>query len=123
MSLKQGIHFEISERKVLLRIMDIVAVLGLLYLIGKTFHFDYFTVTKENWIWSLVLAVYIFVFGTVFEMYDLQASSKFDVTLKNIVLTSSVTVLVYLFTPVLTPFLPEKRLQIVFFYVCIIPNL
>ena len=120
MSLKQGMHFEISERKILLRIMDIVAVLGLLYLIGKTFHFDYFTVTKENWIWSLVLAVYIFVFGTVFEMYDLQASSKFDVTLKNIVITSSVTVLVYLFTPVLTPFLPEKRLQIIFFYVIII---
>ena len=116
----KGIHFEISERKILLRIMDALFVLGILYVIGASFHFDYFTVTAEEWIWSLVLALYITFFGTVFELYDLKASSKLDTSFRNIVLTTSLTVLVYLFTPVVTPFLPEKRLQVVYFYLAII---
>jgi len=68
----------------------------------------------------LVLALYITIFGTVFELYDLQASSKLDTTFRNIVLTTSLTVLVYLFTPVITPFLPDKRVQILYFYLALI---
>lgn len=120
---KKGIHFEISERKILLRVMDVVSVLGFLYLIGSSFEFDYFTVTKEQWVWSLVLGLYITVFGTVFELYDLKASSKLDTTFRNIVLTTSLTVLVYLFTPVVTPFLPVKRIQVLYFYLAIIAAL
>jgi exopolysaccharide biosynthesis polyprenyl glycosylphosphotransferase len=120
MSTKQGIHFEVSERKVLLRILDVVSVLFVLYLIGLFFDFEYFELTKENWIWSLVLIVYLSIFGTVFELYDLRQSSKIDTTFKNIVLTASVVVLFYLFTPVVTPFLPEKRIQVLYFYLAII---
>ena len=120
MSKKKGIHFEISERKILLRVMDVVFVLGMLYIIGKSFDFEYFTVTKANWLWSLVLALYITVFGTVFELYDLKASSKLDTTFRNIVLTTSLTVLLYLFTPIITPFLPDKRLQVLYFFLAIV---
>jgi lipopolysaccharide/colanic/teichoic acid biosynthesis glycosyltransferase len=38
---------------------------------------------------------------------------------KSIVLTSSITVLVYLLTPLYTPVLPSNRLQILFFYLAI----
>ena len=93
MTSNKGIHFEISERKILLRVFDVLAVLIGLYVIGYTFEFDYFTVTKENWTWSLVLALYITLIGTVFELYDLQKSSKLDTVFKNIVLTASITVL------------------------------
>jgi exopolysaccharide biosynthesis polyprenyl glycosylphosphotransferase len=117
---KRGIHFEVSERKILLRFMDIVFVLGILYIIGASLHFEYFTVTREQWLWSLVLTLYITVFGSIFELYDLQASSKLDSTFRNIVLTASLTVLVYLFTPVVTPFLPDKRVHILYFYLAII---
>jgi len=117
---KKGIHFEISERKILLRIMDTLSVIGVLYFVGSSFHFEYFTVTKAQWFWSLVLAFYITIFGTVFELYDLKASSKLDTSFRNIVLTTSVTVLVYLFTPIITPFLPEKRIQVLYFYLAII---
>ncbi|MBT8260768.1 MAG: sugar transferase, partial [Bacteroidia bacterium] len=120
MSTKKGIHFEVSERKLLLRAFDILFVFLALYTIGNIFHFDYFTITKENWTWSLVLAVYILVFGSVFELYHLKRASKLDVTFKNIILTTSVTVLFYLLTPVITPFLPEKRIQIIYFYLTII---
>ena len=116
---KQDIHFNISERKILLRIMDIVFTLVALYFISNTFAFDYFTITKENWTWVFVLVLYITIFGTVFELYDLQKAGRLDAVIPNIVLTASVTVLFYLLTPIFTPSLPDNRLQIVYFYLAI----
>ncbi|GAA4267976.1 exopolysaccharide biosynthesis polyprenyl glycosylphosphotransferase [Hyunsoonleella aestuarii] len=119
----RSIHFNISERKVLLRIFDILFVLGVLYLVGTVFQFDYFTIRKENWTWVFVLILYISVFGTVFELYDLQKSSRMDQVTSNIVLTVSVTVLLYFLTPFFTPFLPDNRLQILYFYFSILAAL
>ncbi|TWO34357.1 sugar transferase [Seonamhaeicola sediminis] len=115
-----SIHFNISERKLLLRIFDLFFVLLLLHLVGTGFHFDYFTVSKENWSWVFVLILYISVFGTIFEMYDLQKSSKLESVWTTIVLTTSTTVLFYLLTPFFTPFLPDNRLQIFFFFASIL---
>ncbi|GAA3784404.1 exopolysaccharide biosynthesis polyprenyl glycosylphosphotransferase [Corallibacter vietnamensis] len=117
---KQEIHFNISERKILLRLIDVLSILGMLYLVSASFDFDYFTIDKENWTWILVLAVYLSVFGTIFELYDLQKASKSDKMIGSVVLTASVTVLFYLLTPFYTPFLPTNRLQIVYFYLAII---
>lgn len=118
--LKKGIHFNISERKVLLRIFDIISILVVLYFVSNTFDFDYFTITKENWRWIFVLIIYISVFGTIFELYDLQKASKLEKVLANIVLTVSITVLFYFLTPFFTPILPDNRLQILFFYFAIL---
>ncbi|EGV44427.1 sugar transferase [Bizionia argentinensis JUB59] len=116
---KQAIHFNISERKILLRVVDILSVLLALYFVSNWFHFDYFTITKQNWTWVVVLIVYLIVFGTVFELYDLQKASRKDKVFANIVLTSSITVLFYLLTPFFTPILPSNRLQIAYFYLAI----
>lgn len=116
---KKNIHFEISERKVLLRIFDIVSVLVLLYLVGLVFKFDYFRFDATRWMFPLVLAVYLTVFATIFELYNLQKASKFEVVVRNVILTSSVTVLFYLLTPFYTPMLPSNRLQIVYFFLAI----
>ena len=120
MALLPDIHFEISERKVLLRILDIIFVLCLLQLVSTFFDFDYFRISSENWIWTLVLTAYIMIFGTIFELYNLQQASKFYVVLKNTILTVSVTVLFYLLTPFYTPILPENRLQIIYFFLAMI---
>ncbi|OUS02013.1 sugar transferase [Flavobacteriales bacterium 33_180_T64] len=120
MSRKKDIHFEISERKVLLRILDLLMIILGLYFLQNSFDYNYLTIEKDNIVAIIVLAIYITVFGTIFEIYDLQKSSKLDVTFRNIVLTASTTVLFYLLTPVLTPFLPEQRLQIFYFYLIII---
>ncbi|TYB77014.1 sugar transferase [Bizionia myxarmorum] len=117
---KQTIHFNISERKLLLRFVDVFVVLLSLYLVSNWFHFDYFTITKENWTWVGVLILYISIFGTVFELYHLQKASRTDKVFANIILTASVTVLFYLLTPFFTPLLPSNRLQILYFYVAII---
>ena len=119
MTKKSNIHFDISERKVLLRILDILCVLALLYGVGLVFDFDYFIINSEHWFWSIVLAIYLTVFATIFELYDLQKASNFEVVVKNIILTSSVTVLFYLLTPFFSPELPENRIQIVYFYLAI----
>lgn len=116
----KGIHFNISERKVLLRLFDVFSVLTIIYFLGQTFKFDYITFTKENWVWVFVLVLYLWVFGTIFEIYDLQKSSKMETTLGNIILTASVTVLFYFLTPFFTPTLPDNRLQIVYFYLAIV---
>ncbi len=119
-SKKKSIHFEISERKVLLRIFDVLSVLLMLAVIGTVFNFDYFDITASNFYWTIVLALYITIFGSVFEMYNLQvASNQYQVT-KSIILTSSSTVLFYLLTPIYTPVLPSNRLQILFFFLSVV---
>lgn len=116
---KHNIHFDISERKILLRVLDIVSVLILLHIIGIVFDFAYFTLDPDQWIGSVVLAVYLMIFATIFELYNLQKASRFDIVVKNVIMTSSITVLFYLLTPFYTPSLPSNRLQIVYFFVAI----
>ena len=116
----KDIHFEISERKVLLRVFDVVFVLVSLFLVGIVFNFNYFNISASNFYWTIVLSIYLNVLGSVFEMYNLQiASNQFQI-IKSIILTSSTTVLVYLLTPIYTPELPSNRLQIVFFFLAIL---
>jgi exopolysaccharide biosynthesis polyprenyl glycosylphosphotransferase len=119
----KGIHFEISERKVLLRVFDLLAVFIALYSISYSFEFDYFKITKEYWFWSLILSLYLTIFGTIFELYNLKQSSKLDTTFKNIVLTVSITVLFYFLTPIITPTLPNQRMEIVYFYLAIVGSI
>lgn len=112
-------HFEISERKILLRLFDSLAMLICLSLVGIIFEFSYFRIDAQNWSWTLVLLLYFNVFGSVFELYDLQKSSKFDSIFQNILLTTGTTVIFYMLTPFFTPSLPANRLQILFFLLAI----
>jgi len=120
MSQKTNFHFELSERKLLLRILDVVLVLLGLHFVGIFFEFDYFTIREDKWTWSLILGFYILFFGSVFEIYHLKRSSSFFKIIKGIVATCSVTILVYILTPYFTPELPESRIQIIYFYISII---
>ena len=123
MSAFQKIHFEISERKILLRVMDVFFTLMTLALIGHYTKFDYFTISQTSFYWTIVLALYLVFFGTIFEMYNLQtASNRFQIS-KSIILTTSVTVLLYLLTPFYTPVLPSNRLQIILFFFSVLISL
>jgi exopolysaccharide biosynthesis polyprenyl glycosylphosphotransferase len=120
MQSNKKIHFEISERKILLRVFDVIFVLFFLFLLSKFIGFEYFTISAENFYWTLVLGLYLTIIGEVFEMYNLQiASNQFQV-IKSIILTASTTVLIYLLTPILTPTLPNNRLQIIYFYLAVL---
>ena len=118
-----GIHFEVSERKILLRLLDLAVMLLGIYGLELFFDYTYLVISPENIMAISVFIVYFSVFGSIFELYDLQKASKLDVSFRNIVLTTSTTVLFYLLTPVITPFLPANRLQIIYFYIVIIVTL
>ncbi len=120
MSKKPLIHFEISERKLLLRLFDMLGVLLTLAVVGVVFEFDYFRIDTDQWTWTLVFLVYLNLFASVFELYDLQKADRFDTIIKNVLLTASATVLFYMLTPYFTPSLPANRLQILFFYLSVI---
>jgi exopolysaccharide biosynthesis polyprenyl glycosylphosphotransferase len=115
----KDIHFEVSERKILLRIFDVISVLLSLYLVGVVFKFNYFNISETNFYWTIVLGVYLNFIGSVFEMYNLQVASNQFQVIKSIILTSSITVLIYLLTPLFTPKLPANRIQILIFYIAI----
>lgn len=119
MSPKKKIHFEISERKILLRFFDIFFVFLFLQIIGHFFNFDYFAIKIDNYYWALVLVLYLMIIGTIFEMYNLQVASNHYQITKSIILTAAVTTLTYLLTPFYTPILPSNRLQIIFFFLAI----
>ncbi|MEM9680807.1 MAG: hypothetical protein AAF901_10835 [Bacteroidota bacterium] len=72
MTPKKGIHFEISERKILLRLLDIAMAFFGIYTLNLFFNFDYLEFSMESTIPLVVLAIYISIFGTVFELYDLK---------------------------------------------------
>lgn len=114
------IHFEISERKILLRAFDVLLILITLYLLGVYLEFDYFSISIHSYYWTFVLAFYTLFFGTIFEMYNLQVAGNQFQIIKSIILTATTTVFVYLLTPIFTPPLPKNRLQIIFFYIAIL---
>lgn len=120
MKKKKGIHFEVSERKVLLRIMDLVMVFLGIYGLQFFFNFNYLSISWQNISQLILLGAYVTVFATIFELYDLQKASRLDVSFRNIVITASIVVLFYLLTPYYSPLLPDERLQILYFYLNII---
>lgn len=120
---KKKIHFEISERKILLRIFDLLFVLLSLYLVDSFLKFDYISLSNNNFYWIVVLGIYINILGTVFEMYNLQVASNQFQVIRSIVLTTSTTALFYLLTPFFTPLLPINRLQILYFFISIFAGL
>jgi exopolysaccharide biosynthesis polyprenyl glycosylphosphotransferase len=116
MQLNKSTHFEISERKILLRVIDIVVACFAIYLASQYGELSYLKNTANFTQWFIVISLYFLFFGTIFEMYDLQkAESKHEI-FKSIVLTVSLTVLFFLLTPVFTPSLPGNRFQILYFF-------
>ena len=109
-------HFEISERKVLLRIIDILIVLFMLYLGGKVFDFAYFQQTITSPYSVILLSLYISFFGTIFDMYHLPVTISGIQITRSVFLTASAVVLVYFLTPFLSPGIPHNRVQIIYFY-------
>ena len=120
MNKKSKIHFEVSERKILLRIFDVVFVLLALYFVGKLLDLEYLETSTSQLISILILGLYINGIGTIFEMYNLQVASNQYKVLKSSTLTSSAAVLLYLLTPVFSAELPKNRFQILIFYFAVL---
>lgn len=113
-------HIDVSERKVLLRSVDVLLII--LSLWGSTqFEIqDYLSFDSElRYMWLILLISYFFLFGEIFQLYALNvSSSRFKVS-RSLFLTTVVTTLFFVFTPFFSPELPENRLQVIYIFVLI----
>ncbi|MDZ4147353.1 MAG: sugar transferase [Flavobacteriaceae bacterium] len=112
---KKKIHFEISERKLLLRIFDVVVVFAFLKILSYFIEFKYLDFDTFNLQWTLLLGFYILLFYTLFEMYDLQVASNTEATFKNGSIGALLVVIAFLFTPYISPILPKRRIELLYF--------
>ncbi len=120
MRYNKKIHFEVSERKILLRIFDSIFTILTLYIISSVFKIDYFKISISNSNFILIILLYINTFGSVFEMYDLQIASNHNHILKSSFFTCVSTVTFFLLTPFYTPSLPKSRFDILLFYLSVL---
>jgi len=124
MNKKNRMHFEVSERKIVLRIFDVVFVLMALFCVGKLLDLDYLLNASISKLSSILfLGLLMNGIGTIFEMYNLQAASNQYKVMKKSTLTCSFAVLMYLLTPVFSAELPTNRFQILIFYCTVLSAL
>ena len=117
---KKSLHIDISERKLLLRFLDILVILLAVSFSSLYYHFNYIDISKDFvYSWFLVLSVYFLLFGEIFQLYNLKVSNNRFLVVRSIIITSFVTTLFYVFSPFIAPSLPENRLQIIYFFLLI----
>lgn len=120
---QRKIHFEISERKILLRAFDVLFIIGSVFLTASLTDLKYFAHLESNFMWIPVLILYTTIFGTIFEMYNLQVSSYRLRVTKSLILTSIFVSTAFLFTPIFTPVFPNKRIELIFLYFIVLFSL
>lgn len=113
-------HFEMSERKILLRFFDVFFVVIFLFLVHVFTDLKYFAEFSDNYYWIAILAIYLNLIGTVFEMYRLVIVSFANKITKGLLLTSFFTTSFFIFTPILTPSFPKKRLEFFLLFLSIL---
>tara|TARA_B100000809_G_scaffold105703_1_gene104257 strand:+ start:57024 stop:58424 length:1401 start_codon:yes stop_codon:yes gene_type:complete len=114
---KKNTYLNISERKVLLRLMDILSILMGVYVIYTFLDFIYIPLdTKMTLRWGSTFVFYFMLFGSIFELYDLKISSSGYKVFKSLTMTSITTVFFYVFTPILAPSLPNNRIDILYLF-------
>ena len=110
-------HIDISERKVLLRTFDALLIALSLWLSSRFKIQDY--IIFENsliYTWLILLSFYFFLFGEIFQLYNLNVSNTPFKTVRSLFLTTLITTLFFTFTPYFSPSLPEKRIQIIYLF-------
>ncbi len=113
-------HIALSERKLLLRSFDLILIIATLwsssyFLIQEYIEFDNQLITQ----WIIVYVAYFFLFGEIFQLYDLRTSSNRFRVVRSLFITVFMTTLAFVFTPYLTPSLPENRIQIIYTFVLV----
>lgn len=117
-------HFSISERKIYLRVLDILFPIISFYIVSLFTEYQYFNFNSPQIVtWIISLSMYILFFGQIFEMYNLKVASDKYLTIKSTLLTVVFATLFYVFTPYYSPLLPQNRLQILYFFGVILASI
>ena len=118
---KTNNYLNISERKVLLHVFDTLSILIGVYITSTFLNVTYITLDSPmTFKWLATFVVYFLLFGTIFELYNLKVSSSRYLVFQSILITSGTTVFFYVFTPVLTPSLPQDRINILYLFLSMV---
>lgn len=118
--MQQKNYFNISERKILLKIIDLIIIILSLFISFEFFEFNYFNFNSASvFSWILLLIVYYLILGEIFQLFNLNISNNRYLVVRSIVVTTFATVIFYIFTPYISPVLPNNRLQIVYFFLAL----
>jgi exopolysaccharide biosynthesis polyprenyl glycosylphosphotransferase len=113
-------HLDISERKVLLRVVDVFLYILSLYVGVKFSVFTNVDFSKsELTIWMITFIIYSLLFGEIFQLYNLEVSNNRFKVVRSIFLTTFLTTFFYFITPFITPSLPGSRIEIFYFFLFI----
>ena len=117
---KKSLHIDISERKLLLRTLDVVVMILSVSLASIYSDFNYLPISNNLvYVWFIVLLVYFLLFGEIFQLYSLKVSNNRFLVVRSVFITATVTTVIYVFSPYITPSLPANRLQIIYFFLLI----
>jgi FlaA1/EpsC-like NDP-sugar epimerase len=109
--------FNISERKIFLKIIDSITIIVSLFFSFKFLEFDYFNFENKKILsWILLLIVYYLIFGEIFQLFHLSTSNNRYLSLRALLVTALTTTVFYFFTPFLSSEMPSNRLQIIYFF-------
>jgi exopolysaccharide biosynthesis polyprenyl glycosylphosphotransferase len=118
---KKSSYIAISERKLLLRTLDVFVIILSLWIASVYGGFEYIDSESSMYNkWLVVFTLYFWLFGEIFQLYNLRVSSSRYLVLRSIFITAFITTMAYLSSPFITPSLPENRFQIVYFLCLII---
>ena len=114
-------YINISERKVLLRLFDLLSVFVGIYFIARFLGVSYITFDNEMTSkWVLTFLIYFLLFGHIFDMYNLKVSSSRFLAFQSSLITSFTSIMFYMFTPRLTPSLPNDRIEILYLFLAVL---
>ena len=110
-------YLELSERKLLLRVLDLIIIIISLFVAFKYLNFEYISFKDSNiTMWLLTLSVYTLLIGEIFQLYNLNVSNNRFQVVRSIFVSTFFITITYIFTPILAPFLPENRVEVLYFF-------
>lgn len=119
--MKKGrVHFELSERKAFLRVIDNVAIILTLYGGSSLLNSGYFNAIITKPVAILALVIYINLLNSIFELYDLKVARNKMLSLIRVIFSSLFSTVLFILTPYATPSLPSSRLEILYFFMVIL---
>lgn len=118
--MKRHTKLKISERIILLRVVDLGVIYIALFLMNKFLKVPYLQNFNSfiNYNTLFLLGLFLFI-GQIFELYNLRATASRYLTIKNLFLTTGTTVFIFLLIPYITPMLPENRIEILLLFIVV----
>jgi exopolysaccharide biosynthesis polyprenyl glycosylphosphotransferase len=101
---------QVSERRLLLMALDVVALNGALLLglaLRPAYGHDVGLIVQHP-LWFLLLSVLWFLLADAFDAYDLEVASRFSTAAPSVLKTGLLTTGIYLLIPFFTPALPAS---------------